>query len=180
MIVFIPFCVKRANSQGLLNNTAVHAIHFDPRYPHHFIAAFADSTILLFNLFAEDPVPMAINHNPMPWTTVFERAEETAQTKGDGTKESEEKLLVWKNEEFGNLGDIKKGAKEERPTWAGRNPMGAYKLPTKNINGELEGAQGTIPVLALTTAMSYSPDASQLAVVAEDGRLRLIDVAEEK
>jgi len=28
--------------------------------------------------------------------------------------------------------------------------------------------------------MAYSPDATQLAVVAEDGRLRLVDVAEER
>lgn len=127
------------DKQGLLNNTAVQAIHFDPRYPHHFVAAFADSTILLFNLFAEDPVPMAINQVPMPWTTVFERSGGSSPSQDDQAPEQkEEKLLVWKNEEFGNLGDIRKGAKEERPTWAGRNPMGAYKLSTKNINGEAQ------------------------------------------
>lgn len=30
------------------------------------------------------------------------------------------------------------------------------------------------------SALAYSPDASQLAVVSEDGCLRLVDVAEEK
>ena len=93
----------------------------------------------MFNLFAEDPVAMAINSGPMPWITHFERSSETSSSTGTGGDEdkSEEKMLVWKNEEFGNLGDIKKGAKEERPTWAGRNPMAAYKVTSKKMTGKL-------------------------------------------
>lgn len=122
----------------MLNNTNVISVNFDPRYPHHFIAAFADSTVLMFNLFAEDPVATAINMAPMPWTAAFERASETSSSKeSEGEAVApEEKMLVWKNEEFGNLGDIKKGGKEERPTWAGRNPMAAYKISTKKLTGE--------------------------------------------
>lgn len=123
--------------QGVLNNTAVISVNFDPRYPHHFIAAFSDSTVLMFNLFAEDPVATAINTTPMPWTAAFDRASGPSPSTGsDGEEEkAEEKMLVWKNEEFGNLGDIKKGGKEERPTWAGRNPMAAYKITTKKLTG---------------------------------------------
>lgn len=62
----------------------------------------------------------------MPWTIAFESVVD------DGV----EKMQVWKNEEFGNLGDIKKNAKEERPTWAGRNPMAAWKISKKPLNGE--------------------------------------------
>lgn len=119
---------RRADTQGLLNNTAVLSINFDPRYPHHFIATFADGTILRFNLFAEDPVTAAVATTTMPWVTAFEPELATG---------AEDKMLVWKNEEFGNLGDIKKGSKEERPTWAGRNPMAAYKIGKKSFNGEL-------------------------------------------
>jgi len=101
----------------------------------------------MFNLFAEDPVATAINMAPMPWTAAFERASETSSSKeSEGEALApEEKMLVWKNEEFGNLGDIKKGGKEERPTWAGRNPMAAYKISTKKLTG------GCFPVLGCST-----------------------------
>ena len=79
----------------------------------------------------------------MPWTTYFEKEagpEKTPDANEGGKEETKgEKMLVWRNEEFGNLGDIKKGAKEERPTWAGRNPMSAYKIGKsgKNLTGEV-------------------------------------------
>jgi hypothetical protein len=92
----------------------------------------------MFNLFAEDPVAMAVNFGPMPWTALFDRSADTSSSTGTGGEQDkpEEKMLVWKNEEFGNLGDIKKGGKEERPTWAGRNPIAAYKVTTKKITGK--------------------------------------------
>ena len=65
--------------QGILNSTAVTSVHFDPRHPHHFIAAFTDATILQFNMFAEDPVFINSSTVPMPWTTQFERQEEAME-----------------------------------------------------------------------------------------------------
>jgi hypothetical protein len=113
------------------------SVRFDPRYPHHFIAAFQDSTVLQFNLFAEDPVAAIISTSPMPWTTAFEKETGQEDEAGVNDERKGEKLLVWKNEDFGNLGDIRKGGKEERPTWAGRNPMAAYKVgKVKNLTGE--------------------------------------------
>ncbi len=96
----------------------------------------------MFNLFAEDPVAAVISANPMPWTTYFEKEAGPEDEKVTLEEGQGEKMLVWRNEEFGNLGDIKKNAKEERPTWAGRNPMAAYKIGKtgKNITSELSSA----------------------------------------
>lgn len=38
----------------------------------------------------------------------------------------------------------------------------------------------SLNVVKLTLAVAYAPDASLLALVGEDGKLRLVDVAEEK
>ena len=78
-LVWLDFIVgryTRINKGGILNNGAVTSVHFDPRHPHHFIATFEDSTILQFNMFAEDPNLVLGSTAPMPWTTEFERQEE--------------------------------------------------------------------------------------------------------
>ncbi|ORX37128.1 WD40-repeat-containing domain protein [Kockovaella imperatae] len=206
---FIAGRYSRINKGGILNNTAVSSVHFDPRHPHHFIASFADSTILQFNMFAEDPVlPPANSTTPMPWTTQFERQEEQ-QSQGERTStplpgsrlanehpelekiasdnepqstaapqagptgmtnsrqvyvEWVEKLLAWKNEDFGSLAELSKMKKgEERGTWVGKNPIAAFKVVKQGLS-----------------SLAYSPDGRYLAAVAEDGMLRLVDVAEEK
>ena len=133
-------------TKGLLNNSAVTSVHFDPRHPAHFIAAFADSTILQFNLFAEDPVMTTISMSPMPWTTYFERHEATDTASGNSGKPGEEggdgeeineQMLKWKNDEFGSLGEIsRRGKGEERSPWAGRNPLAACKIGRRGQTGE--------------------------------------------
>jgi hypothetical protein len=57
-----------------LNDQPVIAVQFDPRQPQHFIAAFADSTIMQFNLFGEDPLPI-VQSTTLPWSTYFEETD---------------------------------------------------------------------------------------------------------
>lgn len=179
-----PWLVRRTHLllQGLLNNTAVISVKFDPRHPHYFISTFADGTVLKFNLFAEDPVATTIDLKNMPWNTYFDRqmgisepgtpgpgdlASKSHKKMQNGLKDDvdENSMLIWKNEEFGNLAELTKKLNkgEERKPWAGRNPMGAMKLGKSAIN-----------------ALTYSPDARTLAVVSEDGALRLVDVEDQR
>ena len=186
-LVWLDFIVgrySRINKGGILNGSAVTSVHFDPRHPHHFIASFADSTVLQFNMFAEDPVlPPSNSTTPMPWTVQFERQEEASlgsggsvpmlsKYAGDGETEKsvpldtpangstenatpadgqatpvpqvngqmemdgEERLLKWKNDDFGSLAELSKVKKgEERGTWVGKNPIAAFKIVKQGLNG---------------------------------------------
>ncbi|ORY22031.1 WD40-repeat-containing domain protein [Naematelia encephala] len=166
-IVWIDFIVgryTRINKGGLLNNTAVTSITFDPRRPQHFIACFADDIMLQFNLFAEDPVATAVMAE-RPWTTVFDRqAPVKLVLDGHDEETYEDSMVLWKNEDWAQLSvEGQKGKKEERSPWAGKNPVAACRIGTKGI-----------------TAMAYSPDGQWLAVTSDDGCLRLVDVASER
>jgi hypothetical protein len=133
--------------QGLLNNTAVVSINFDPRQPQHFTAAFADSTIMQFNLFAEDPVTTVTN-SPLPWVTHFE-GQPTHSVNGNGNSHAEDEgeegeggsLMTWKNEDWAQLAQAqpakRKEGEAERSPWAGKNPTAAYKVGKKPLTGEL-------------------------------------------
>ncbi|WVR06605.1 hypothetical protein IAU60_003637 [Kwoniella sp. DSM 27419] len=173
-LIWIDFTIAkytRLNKGGLLNNSAVIEVHFDPRQPHHFVAMFADSSVLRFHLFAEDPVASVMS-TPMPWNVHFdnEKSRRGSADSGLGTKpyqadgdEEGEELIKWKNEEW-NLTLTEKDRKDkDKYVWAGKNPIAAWKLPTSEI-----------------TSMKYSPDGRFLAVTAKDGKLRMVDVAEEQ
>ncbi|OCF40279.1 hypothetical protein I317_05912 [Kwoniella heveanensis CBS 569] len=176
-LIWIDFTLgkyTRLNKGGLLNNTAVLGVHFDPRQPHHFIAHFADSTVLRFHLFAEDPA-VTVMATPLPWNVHFDLeiaqrsaealtiSEDTLNGSGGKGQEGGEELIKWKNEEWGLLGNEREKKEKDRNVWAGKNPIAAWKIPKVDI-----------------TAMRYAPDGRFLAVTAEDGRLRMIDVAEEQ
>ncbi|WRT68081.1 uncharacterized protein IL334_005056 [Kwoniella shivajii] len=177
-LVWVDFAIgkySRLNKGGLLNNTAVLGVHFDPRQPHHFIAHFADSTILRFHLFADDPVATVMGY-VLPWNNYFDSARRDSATSNTNTNtntnsnqptpkpdeqgEWEEGLIKWKNEDWSQLG---LGKQKDISMWAGKNPIAAWKIEKTKV-----------------TAMAYSPDGRFLAVAAEDGNLRMIDVAEEQ
>ncbi|WWC88350.1 uncharacterized protein L201_003260 [Kwoniella dendrophila CBS 6074] len=168
---------SRLNKGGLLNNTAVLGVHFDPKQPHHLMAHFADSTILKFHLFADDP-PTSIMAFVLPWQRYFDSLKESIEPENNNNnanntntiqseENEEEGLIKWKNEDWNLLGtsalNSKKKEDKDFGQWAGKNPIAAYKIEKVKIS-----------------AMSYSPDGRFLAVAAEDGNLRMIDVAEEQ
>ncbi|WWC96487.1 hypothetical protein V866_003355 [Kwoniella sp. B9012] len=182
-LLWVDFTIgkySRLNKGGLLNNTAVVGVHFDPRQPHHFIAHFADSTILRFHLFADDP-PTSIMAFVLPWTKYFDSVAPTSSEKEKKRKNSgslpdatpigavddewEEGLIKWKNEEWNLLNNPNVNTKKDKDVnpWAGKNPIAAYKIEKVKIS-----------------AMAYSPDGRFLAIAAEDGNLRMVDVAEEQ
>ena len=187
-LVWLDFIVgryTRINKGGILNNSAVTSVHFDPRHPHHFIATFENSTILQFNMFAEDPILVQSSTAPMPWSAQFERQEEARAAAAESTfnrrlasapqasvasgeksahldekppagtqapngvqeghygpngdspssVHADESLLTWTNEDFGSLAELSKVKKgEERGTWVGKNPIGAFKVVKENLN----------------------------------------------
>nr|XP_018262037.1 uncharacterized protein I303_05052 [Kwoniella dejecticola CBS 10117]OBR84195.1 hypothetical protein I303_05052 [Kwoniella dejecticola CBS 10117] len=174
-LIWVDFAIgkySRLNKGGLLNNTAVLGVHFDPRQPHHLIAHFADSTILRFHLFADDP-PTSIMAFLLPWNTYFDsvrRGSETSTSSTEqpakevGSEDWEEGLIKWKNEDWNLLSTLPaKSKKEDIGSWAGKNPIAAYKIDKVKVS-----------------AMAYSPDGRFLAIAAEDGNLRMVDVAEEQ
>ena len=174
-----PTCPATTDSQGLLNNNAVTDISFDPRKPHHFLASFADSIILQFDLFAEDPATTVMASN-MPWQRFFDSAEDeanlepmsplaetpskmladlvpdsapthvngeksvngngpsTSDTQApDGTENEdyEDRMLIWKNEDYGQV-PVEKTKKTEQniSPWAGKNPIAAIKVGLKPLS----------------------------------------------
>lgn len=125
-----------------MNNTSVVSINFHPRQPQHFTAAFADSTILQFNLFAEDPIT-SVSNSPFPWVSRFETHPNANNIPGgEGSESSDESMMVWKNEDWAQLlvpqaaGGKRKEGDPERSPWAGKNPTAAYKVGKKAITGE--------------------------------------------
>jgi hypothetical protein len=148
-LVWLDFILgryTRINKGGLLNNNTVVAVQFDPRQPQHFIAAFADSTIMQFNLFGEDPVT-TVTQSVLPWKSHFDSHYETKgvlpldidkrAASGTGVEEEvfEDRMLVWRNEDWAvQLTDKEK--KEGRNPWAGKNPCSVTKIGTKGISGE--------------------------------------------
>ncbi|WWD18757.1 hypothetical protein CI109_103212 [Kwoniella shandongensis] len=184
-LVWLDFVLgkyTRLNKSGVLNNTAVLGVHFDPRQPHHFIAHFADSTILRFNLFAEDPANLS-TAQVKPWETYLKdeqarlsastsRVAINSSTAGStkngsseaGDSEISDELIRWKNEDWALLSPENARSKDKVTSiWAGKNPIAAVKIGKSKVN-----------------SMTYSPDGRFLAVVSEDGCLRLVDVAEEQ
>ncbi|WWC71064.1 uncharacterized protein I206_105017 [Kwoniella pini CBS 10737] len=173
-LIWVDFAIgkySRLNKGGLLNNTTVLGVHFDPRQPHHLIAHFADSTILRFHLFADDP-PTSIMAFVLPWNNYFDSMRRGSNTSTSsieakaepGEEDWEEGLIKWKNEDWNLLNTLPaKSKKEDLGSWAGKNPIAAYKIDKVKIS-----------------AMAYSPDGRFLAIAAEDGNLRMVDVAEEQ
>lgn len=201
-LVWLDFLIgryTRINKGGLLNSNAVVSVHFDPRQPHQFIAIFADATLIQFNLFAEDPAlpPAGPSGQTMPWTAFFERqqAEQVPVTPiaenhpGDQEKSEkdthpkgevyEDAMIIWKNEDWSlNQSDKKKG--QELSPWAGRNPTAASKVGRGTITGQQAHFRAVLCTQLTGIASAYSPDGRWLAVVSDDGMLRLIDVTEER
>nr|ODN80233.1 hypothetical protein L203_05821 [Cryptococcus depauperatus CBS 7841] len=161
------------NRGGILNSSSVISVHPDPRQPTHFLALFADSTILRFNLTLEEPLNVT-QSAVKPWTDYFERtwAERLSEsldgsatnTKTENTAVQSE-LLKWKSDDWAApISEKTEKAKDKNQlSFVGRNPVAAMKIGKNKIN-----------------ALSYSPDAKMLAVASDDGLLRIIDVGEER
>ena len=111
-------------------------MQFSQRHPHHFIAAFADGTLFQINLFAEDPVMTEKTNGPWPWLSILETQETTKKPKRAkaGEEQVGDELKIWKNEEFGVLGDPKKGV--ERPAWSSKNPMEAFRIGQGSVSSQ--------------------------------------------
>ncbi|KAL7420546.1 hypothetical protein Q5752_004497 [Cryptotrichosporon argae] len=207
-IVWMDFTIgrySRINKGGILNSTAVTALHFDPSKPHHFIATFADNTILQFNLFAEDPTPAKDTAPVLPWPAKFDSQIDidllvvrdgtsvpgppgrklaskrrgtrraAGQTGADGAQSEGEpaagevdelvkdRLVFWKNEEWDLANNERDKKEREKYVWAGKNPIAACRVGRKGLK-----------------AVAFSPDGKALAIVSDDGMLRIIDVQEER
>lgn len=157
-----------------------------------------------FNLFAEDPVS-TISNSPLPWVAFFERQGEMAAptsptspiANGDGGAATalgpevfEDAMMTWKNEDWAQLAQVQqqqkrgKEAELERSPWAGKNPTAACRVGSSPIKGTCHcpryGRRNYLSRGLTQTAMSYSPDGRLLAIVSEDGLLRLIDSVEER
>ena len=143
-----------------------------------------------FNLFAEDPLAPSVAASPLPWVTFFDRQRDLQvplspnanQTTVNGEEDGEvyeDSLILWKNEEWAT-NEVQKGKKDERSPWAGKNPLVACRIGQKALTGVsdfwLSGGRGIEGV----TGLAYSPDGRFMAVVSDDGMLRLVDVQEER
>lgn len=196
--------------QGILNDQPVIAVQFDPRQPQHFIAAFADSTVVQFNLFGEDPLPI-VQSTAYPWTTYFEenddvveldvdkRAAYGASSSGGGAaggtsaagahshqgeiKEEvhEEVMITWRNEDWAVQLTEKEKKMENRNPWAGKNPCAVTKVGKKPITGRLSALWNSGGnARANASGLAYSPDGRTLAIISEDGMVRLLDTIENR
>jgi hypothetical protein len=139
------------------------AVQFDPRQPQHFIAAFADATIMQFNLFGEDPVT-TVTQSVLPWKTFFDTNYEsegqvlldvdkrnTGSGSGTGSDEKdvyEDSMLTWKNDEWAVQLTDKEKKMENRNPWTGKNPCAVSKIGKRNITGESSRRAEALNVVA--------------------------------
>ncbi|KIR68704.1 WD-repeat protein [Cryptococcus bacillisporus CA1873] len=164
----------RLNKNGVLNSSRVVGIYPDPRQPTHFLALFADYTILRFNISLEDPLNAA-NITSRPWDVFFDRVllattngpdPSLSGDRGAGRyldREQGVELLKWKNEDWVAGVEIEKSKDKNAIVFTGRNPVAALKIGSAQIK-----------------ALAYSPDGGKLAAVSSDGLLRVIDTSEER
>ncbi|WVQ86934.1 hypothetical protein IAS59_000652 [Cryptococcus gattii] len=164
----------RLNKNGVLNSSRVVGVYPDPRQPTHFLALFADYTILRFNISLEDPLNAA-NITSRPWDVFFDRVllaitngpdPSLSGDSGAGRyldREQGVELLKWKNEDWVAGVEIEKSKDKNAIVFTGRNPVAALKIGSAQIK-----------------ALAYSPDGGKLAAVSSDGLLRVIDTSEER
>lgn len=178
-----------------MNSSRVVAIYPDPRQPTHFLALFADYTILRFNISLEDPINAA-NITSRPWDVFFDRVL-LATTNGpdpslsshSGTglyldREQDVELLKWKNEDWVAGVEAERAKDKNAIVFTGRNPVAALKIGGARINGKCLSCSSLfflfIVNLRRIIALAYSPDGGKLASVSSDGLLRVIDTSEER
>lgn len=167
-------------------------IYPDPRQPTHFLALFADYTILRFNISLEDPLNAA-NITSRPWDVFFDRVllattngpdPSLSGDRGAGRyldREQGVELLKWKNEDWVAGVEIEKSKDKNAIVFTGRNPVAALKIGSAQIKGKcFELFIFQLLNWRRVKALAYSPDGGKLAAVSSDGLLRVIDTSEER
>lgn len=166
-------------------------IYPDPRQPTHFLALFADYTILRFNISLEDPLNAA-NITSRPWNVFFDRVllattngPEPSLSGDSGTgryldKEQGVELLKWKNEDWVAGVEIEKSKDKNAIVFTGRNPVAALKIGSAQIKGKYFDVHFSVVNRKRVKGLAYSPDGGKLAAVSSDGLLRVIDTSEER
>jgi hypothetical protein len=100
-----------------------------------------------------------------------------------------EMMFIWKNEE--QVVDKKVLEKQHGGggglmSWAGRNPSVVWKVGVKGVRRGSSDLRSKVTwmliryLVFICTEMEFSPDGQVLAVISEDGTLKLIDVNSSK
>ncbi len=88
-------------------------------------------------------------------------------------------MFVWKNEE-----PVDSKGKGVTP-WGGKNPVAVWRIGSKNVKRACDISRMSVKTFSLfstpmSTEFEFSPDAQSMAVVSDDGTLRVVDVGSER
>lgn len=155
----------RLNKNGVINKTPVSEIRWIPGSEHLFLAAHMDGSLVVYDKEKEDAIFTAEDHDPRP--SQDSSSSSSSASKGDHTAKSNNNSNNNNNNNnyYNNDNNVSSGTgckiqihKSVHSKSQKTNPIAVWKLSNQRIN-----------------AFAFSPDNRHLAVVSEDGSLRIID-----
>ncbi|KAJ9125690.1 hypothetical protein QFC22_000653 [Naganishia vaughanmartiniae] len=165
-----PITLKytRLNKAGIIHGRLVISIRFHPLNPTLIYALFSDGLVMVLSTEREDPdFKLTIGQPPWAarlktWENGRRRSPSDAAPPPNGTNSGEDNnrhqqpVFVWRNEEPAPL----KNQQPPGSPYAGKNPVAVWKTGMKPVK-----------------AFEFSPDGQAIALVAEDGTMRIVDAA---
>lgn len=169
----------RLNKGGIINQTPVIQIRYHPLNPNIIYVLHADGLLFTHDVSREDP-PIQVSTVVHPWLRALNRVTTRKHTddittlstsgadvdhvvtsaggsNGSSSFPNDAPMFVWKNEE------ISTGKSSTSSPWAMKNPISCRKLSSKRVKG-----------------FEFSPDGQAMAVVSEDGTLKIVGVTTDK
>ena len=161
--IFMPVLARQ--QQGIINATPVSEIKWIPGSEHLFLAAHMDGSLVVYDkekedgVFTPDDESSSLAAGPQP------NGEQPPSTNGttangEGPSRNRSDSATTNSKKHYSQIQVNKSVHSKNQK---TNPVAVWKLLNQRIN-----------------AFAFSPDSRHLAVVSEDGTLRVIDYLEEK
>ena len=142
-----------------------------PRSPHLFLVSHADGTIMLYDKEKEDGNAQFTPSDPDALTAAPTNDREETPTAWDPAEDILVSRPPWHPTLITTAPDPRKVAV--------KNPLSHWRVSRRAVHGELPGTTGGFTNRCIS-GFVFSPDLQYIAVVSEDGCLRIVDALNER